>query len=189
MTAPSACGHPNGREALFDGLYDDHRQALHAFFLGRTSDPELALDLLQEAFTRAWRSLDTLLPLPSERRRAWLFAVARNLVIDQYRGRAVRTAAHDALVAAADAAEHVADGPEVAVERDQELQRVDRAIRRLPEHLRTVLVLQVLGERTSAEIGEMLDRPAGTVRYQLSHARKRLAEELRLLEGCPDQEE
>src|SRR6187397_363211 len=103
MTAPSACGHPNGREALFDGLYDDHRQALHAFFLGRTSDPELALDLLQEAFTRAWRSLDTLLPLPSERRRAWLFAVARNLVIDQYRGRAVRTAAHDALVAAADA--------------------------------------------------------------------------------------
>jgi len=66
---------------------------------------------------------------------------------------------------------------------------VDRAIRRLPEHLRTVLVLQVLGERTSAEIGEMLDRPAGTVRYQLSQARKRLAEELRLLGGCPDQEE
>jgi RNA polymerase sigma-70 factor, ECF subfamily len=49
-----------------------------------------------------------------------------------------------------------------------------------------VLVLQVLDERTSAEIGELLGRPAGTVRYQLSQARKRLAVELRLLDAAPD---
>ena len=74
------------REALFDVLYEEHRQTLHAFFLGRTSDPELALDLLQEAFIRAWRNLDMLLALPPRRQRAWLFAIGRNLVIDQYRG-------------------------------------------------------------------------------------------------------
>ena len=61
MVVPVVARRTDEREALFDGLYAEHRQSLHAFFLGRTSDPELALDLLQEAFVRAWRNLDTLL--------------------------------------------------------------------------------------------------------------------------------
>jgi RNA polymerase sigma-70 factor, ECF subfamily len=176
----------NDREAGFDGLYDEHQRTLHAFLLGRTGDPELALDLLQEAFVRAWRNLDLLLALESARQRAWLFATARNLIVDQYRGRSTRTAAQDALVATLDASHQTSEGPERIVERERELRLVDEAIRRLPEQLRTVLVLQVLDERTSAEIGELLDRPAGTVRYQISQARKRLAEELRRLESGPD---
>jgi RNA polymerase sigma-70 factor, ECF subfamily len=171
------------REAQFDSLYVEHRQSLHAFFLGRTSDPELALDLLQEAFVRAWRNLDLLLALPPGRQRAWLFTIGRNLVVDQYRSRAARGAAHDALIASTTLEDQLSEGPETAVERDHETRLVDEAIRRLPDDLRTVLVLQVLGEKTSAEIGELLDRPAGTVRYQLSRARKRLAEEIHLLES------
>jgi RNA polymerase sigma-70 factor, ECF subfamily len=177
---------PDERDAAFDGLYNEHQRTLHAFLLGRTGDPELALDLLQETFVRAWRNLDLLLALVPGRQRAWLFSTARNLVVDQYRSRATRTAAQDALIATIDPDDHLADGPERVVERDRELQLVDEAIRRLPEQLRTVLVLQVLDERTSAEIGELLDRPAGTVRYQISQARKRLAAELRLLEAAPD---
>ncbi|MFN8636559.1 MAG: RNA polymerase sigma factor [Chloroflexota bacterium] len=169
--------------ARFDALYEAHRQALHAFFLGRTSDAELALDLLQEAFVRAWRNLGTLSVLSPQRQRAWLFAVARNLVVDQYRSRAARGAAHDALAASLDPSEQVADGPEVTTERDRDVQLVDEAIGRLPEDLRTVLLLQLVGERTSAEIGELLGRPAGTVRYQLSRARKRLTELLRALDA------
>ena len=69
------------REAQFDGLYDEHQRTLNAFLLGRTGDPELALDLLQEAFVRAWRNLDLLLALGPMRQRAWLFATARNLVV------------------------------------------------------------------------------------------------------------
>jgi RNA polymerase sigma-70 factor, ECF subfamily len=185
MGRSSAEGRVNEREAAFDGLYDEHQRTLQAYFLGRTGDPQLALDLMQEAFVRAWRNLDMLLVLPPARQRAWLFAVARNLVIDQYRGRATRTATHDALLAT-DPTAQVSESPEQVIERDRELRLVDEAIRRLPEPLRTVLVLQVLGERTSAEIGALLDRPAGTVRYQISQARKRLAEELRWLEDAPD---
>ena len=174
------------REARFDGLYDAHQRTLHAFLLGRTGDPEQALDLLQEAFVRAWRNLDLLLALEPARQRAWLFTAARNLMIDQHRSRATRASAQQALVATIDPDDQLAEGPEGIVERERDLQLVDEAIRRLPEQLRTVLVLQVLDERTSAEIGELLDRPAGTVRYQISQARKRLAEELRLLEAAPD---
>jgi len=174
------------REARFGAIYEAHRQTLHAYFLGRTGDPELALDVLQETFVRAWRNLDLLLGLPEARQRAWLFAIGRNLVIDQYRGRAARTAAHDALTVAAQLAAPAAESAEQVVERAGELRLIEAAIGRLPEDLRTVLVLQVLGERTSAEIGELLGRPAGTVRYQLSRARKRLAQELARLESAPE---
>jgi RNA polymerase sigma-70 factor, ECF subfamily len=183
MVGPFAETLPGEREAQFDSLYAEHQQVLHAFFLGRTSDHELALDLLQEAFVRAWRNLDLLLALPPGRQRAWLFTIGRNLVIDQYRSRAARGAAQDALLASNTTDDQLSEGPEMAVERDYETRLVDQAIRRLPDDLRTVLVLQVLGEKTSAEIGELLDRPAGTVRYQLSRARKRLAEEVHLLDS------
>jgi RNA polymerase sigma-70 factor (ECF subfamily) len=183
MACPMPTRPPDRREAQFDALYAEHRQPLHAFFLGRTSDDELALDLLQEAFTRAWRNLDLLLGLPAARQRAWLFATGRNLVIDHYRSRASRTAAHDALEAATKIDRPVSESAERTVERDAELRLVEAALARLPDDLRTVLVLQVLGEQTSAEIGEALGRPAGTVRYQLSRARKRLAEEIGRLEG------
>ena len=186
MAAPLSETRMDQREAQFDGLYREHHPVLHAFFLGRTSDPELALDLLQEAFVRAWRNLDLLLALPSGRQRAWLFTIARNLVVDQYRSRAARSAAQDALVASTTPDDQLSEGPETAVERDHEARLVDEAIRRLPDDLRTVLVLQVLAEKTSAEIGELLDRPAGTVRYQLSRARKRLAEEIHLLESSTE---
>lgn len=60
----------------------------------------------------------------------------------------------------------------------ERLDTLDRAIRQLPEDLRIVLVLQAVGERNSTEIGEMLGRPPGNVRYQLAEARRRLARSL-----------
>jgi RNA polymerase sigma-70 factor (ECF subfamily) len=167
------------QQRRFDELYAEHRQTLHAFFLGRTSDPEQALDLLQEAFLRVWRNQDSLETWPPERRRYWIFSVARNLLVDHYRHRAAGFAAQDALEAKTESASSWADQPDQSLEDKEGLLELDRAIRRLPDDLREVLVLQVVAGRTSAEIGEVLGKPAGTVRYQLVQARRRLADELR----------
>jgi RNA polymerase sigma-70 factor, ECF subfamily len=172
----------SARQRQFDALYAAHNQALHAYFLGKTSDAELALDLLQDAFVRAWRAMATLEELSSERQRMWLFAVARNLVIDQYRTRATRRSI-DATVARGESdAETTAPPADVDVLTRERLDSLDRAIRELPEDLRVVLVLHAVGERNSTEIGELLGRPPGTVRYQLAEARRRLARELHLEE-------
>ncbi len=72
--------------ACFDSIYEANSRALHAYFLGRTSDPEAALDLSQEAFLRTWRNVSKLRVLSPERRRYWLYAVAKNLVADHHRG-------------------------------------------------------------------------------------------------------
>lgn len=168
-------------ESAFDELYASHLQALHAYFIAKTSDPELALDLTQEAFIRAWRNIASLNGLPRERQAAWLFTVARHLVVDAVRARSTRQSTDEALKREALTREATAPPADSRIaEQDERIQAVELAIQGLPEDLRVVLVLQVLGGRTSAEIGELLDRPAGTVRYQQAEARRRLAHELRL---------
>lgn len=79
-------------EAIFGRIYDESCQAVHAYLLGRTGEPEAALDLLQETFLRAWRHLHVLQSLTPDRRRYWLFAVARNVLTDSYRKEASRQA-------------------------------------------------------------------------------------------------
>jgi RNA polymerase sigma-70 factor, ECF subfamily len=172
------------RLEVFDAIYNANAAAVYEYLLGRTGDAEVGRDLLQEACIRLWRNVAELRELTPERQRAWLFTVARNLVVDFYRSRASAAATHDALGRQALSMRGaVAPAAETDVISRNELEVVDMAIARLPESLRTVLVLQVLGDRTSAEIGELLGRPAGTVRYQIAQARRRLADELRLVRG------
>ena len=70
-------------------LHDEHAQALHGFCLGFTGDPQRAEDIVQEVLVRAWRNAATL--RRDERPiRPWLFAVARNLLIDAHRAEEIR---------------------------------------------------------------------------------------------------
>lgn len=168
-------------ETRFNAIYDQHHRAVHAYLLARTSDPEAALDLLQETFLRAWRNLDTLGARGEGRHRYWIFTVARNLVTDYYRARAARSTALEQLSADARHHDSASETMESALEEREEVEMLDRAIKQLPEELRTVLLLQTLGELTSAQIGEALGKPAGTIRYQTSQARKQLAQEMHLI--------
>jgi RNA polymerase sigma-70 factor (ECF subfamily) len=171
------------RVQAFDAVYSAYARALHDYFLGRTGDPELARDLLQEACIRLWRNVDSVGAMPPDRLRAWVFTVARNLVVDHYRSRATAAQTQAAIVSRARAMEPaVAPGADADFAQSESLRAMDSAIGRLPDDLRTVLVLQVLDDRTSSEIGELLGRPAGTVRYQLALARRQLAEELKAIE-------
>jgi RNA polymerase sigma-70 factor (ECF subfamily) len=169
--------------AVFTRIFDEHRHAVHAYFIGRVGDPELARDLVQETFLRVWRRLSEVGPLPAEQQRAWIFTVARNLAIDSYRAAATRQAAEAALRHHAATQEATVAGPHLQVELGERLARLDAAIRRLPEEQRVILSMATAGGLTSHQIGEALGEPAGTVRYRLSQARKQLAAALDLDEA------
>jgi RNA polymerase sigma-70 factor (ECF subfamily) len=167
--------------ALFDQLYAEHAVALHAYLLARVGDQEAAHDLLQEIALRLWRHLPVVRALPPERRRFWLFGVARNAVTDHYRRRAVRQAAERPLD---DATARTTAAPSDAprqVETADEVRRLDAAIGALPEDLRAPLLLQTLAGLSSREIGATLALPPGTVRYKIAQARRQLAGALGLL--------
>jgi RNA polymerase sigma-70 factor, ECF subfamily len=169
--------------AVFTQIFDVHRDAVHAYFLGRVSDPELARDLVQETFLRAWRRLSEIAPLPYDKQRAWIFTVARNLAIDSYRAGAARRAAEATLRHQAMTEETAVAGPHLEAELRERLAQLDAAIRQLPEEQRVILSMATAGGLTSRQIGEALGEPAGTVRYRLSQARKQLAAALDLEEG------
>ncbi|HSR26666.1 MAG TPA: RNA polymerase sigma factor [Candidatus Eisenbacteria bacterium] len=164
-----------GPEREFTRLYEEHRSALYAFLLGRAGEPETARDLLQETFLRAWRHAGAWRDLPAERRRAWLFAVARNLVIDVRRSQAVRSAAQVALRRTAAESAPASDEPPARAELAERVELLEAEIRCLPEPLRVALAMCTVGGLTSAQAGELLGEPAGTIRYRVNQARRRLA--------------
>jgi RNA polymerase sigma-70 factor, ECF subfamily len=163
------------REAEFRRLYDAHRAAVHAYFTGRTGDPQSAADLVQEVFLRVWQHVEELADLPDDRQRAWIFTVARNLSVDAHRHQRTQAGTEQALAHSPAAPPQPASAPVIAAERAAV---VGEAIRGLPEQQRVALTMAAAGEMTSAEIGVALGVPAGTVRYRLSLARRALAEAL-----------
>src|SRR3990172_9409827 len=70
--------------ALLRALHDEHAPDLRRFVTRLTGDVQLAHDVVQETLLRAWKRPGHLLDDDSSPR-AWLFTVARNLVIDEQR--------------------------------------------------------------------------------------------------------
>jgi RNA polymerase sigma-70 factor (ECF subfamily) len=165
-------------QTLFEQIYERHYQGIYAYFVSRTAEAEVAQDLLQETFLRVWRHRARLHERTDEQQRAWLFAIAHNLLTDYYRHRATRSAAEDEFAQVALASEASRTEMEERLEERELVALLDLAIKRLPEDLRTVLALSVLAEMSSTEISTALGKPAGTIRYQLARARKYLADEL-----------
>jgi RNA polymerase sigma-70 factor (ECF subfamily) len=167
------------REAEFRRLYEAHRRAVHAYFTGRTGDPQSAADLMQDVFLRVWQHLEKLADMPEDRQRAWIFTVARNLSVDAHRRQHTQAGAEQALAReptrSPQSASTAASTAVIAAER---VAAVGEAIRHLPEQQRVTLTMAAAGGMTSAELAAALGVPAGTVRYRLSEARRTLAEAL-----------
>ncbi|HEX4092985.1 MAG TPA: RNA polymerase sigma factor [Trebonia sp.] len=167
------------RGAEFGRLYEAHRAAVHAYFAGRTGDRQLAADLMQEVFLRAWQHLDKVAGLPEDGQRGWLFTVARNLSVDSARHQRTTEGAQRALEQEPAVRQaSVAAPASTAVLAAERATVVAAAIAALPEQQRVTLAMAAAGELNSAEIGAALGVPAGTVRYRLSLARRALAEAL-----------
>ncbi|HEV2813472.1 MAG TPA: sigma factor, partial [Solirubrobacteraceae bacterium] len=66
-------------------LYREHRETLLVFFVRRTGDAEVALDLWAETFARALRGAPRFRGDTLEEQAAWLYAIARRLLADYHR--------------------------------------------------------------------------------------------------------
>jgi len=175
--------------ALFDEVYRLHNRPVYAYLRGRCGEMDAAADLLQETFLRAWRHLDEVRRVPAESRLYWLLAVARNVANDHHRRKEVRRPFAHPLPETLPSGDRAHD-PAASAEAASTADDVDQALAALPEDLRVVVSLRYLGDLNSAEIAQALDRPPGTVRYQLSQARALLARNMRLMNagGRPGEE-
>ena len=72
------------RQVYLDELYRQYVKPLYFYLLKLCGSPEVAEDLTQETFVQATVHLDT---YDGEQARAWLFKVARNVYLDEWRKR------------------------------------------------------------------------------------------------------
>ena len=144
-------------------LYDEHAAAIWRYAVRLTGDTARAEDVVQETLLRAWRHPEV--TADSERSaRAWLFTVARNLVIDERRSARVRseTGTPD-MEKAADRA-----GPD-EVETALDRMLLGEAIRELSEEHRAVIRRAYYQGWTTAQIAADLQIAEGTVKSRLHY--------------------
>ena len=144
--------------------YREHGRVLHGFAVNALGDRAEAEDLVQEVFTRAWRSSERYDPDRASVR-PWLFAIARNLVLDVHRTRSRRPRMSDQMTGEApESAAPTEPGPEDEV---VERLRVVTALARLsPEHREVVAAVHLDG-MTYAELAASTGVAVATLRTRM----------------------
>jgi len=162
----------DGDRGAFEALYRRYARPVFGLALRRLGDRGRAEDAVQETFASVWRSARTYRPDRGPGA-PWLYAVARNAIVDRSRGRTD---------ASGDVPERAADEPDPAERTEQSwvAWRVHRALEELPEREREVIALAYWSGLSQSEVAEFLGIPLGTVKTRTRAALQRLAE---VLEG------
>lgn len=145
-----------GDRLAFEDLYRRYARAVFGLALRRLGDRGRAEDAVQETFASIWRSARSYRP---ERGAGapWLFAVARNAIVDRSRARG------DLPADIPDEADLDASPPDQA-EQSWVAWRVHSALEELPEREREVLALAYWSGLSQSEVAEFLGIPLGTVK-------------------------
>ncbi|WP_154793184.1 sigma-70 family RNA polymerase sigma factor [Occultella kanbiaonis] len=152
-------------DANLRALHEAHASALHRYVVSLTADEAFAQDVVQETLVRAWHHPEVMERAEGPRR-AWLFTVARNLVIDDRRSaRSTRERT----------TEHLPErggGDETMAVLDSWL--ITEALLGLSPDHRAVVVGAYFGGRSVAELAIELEVPEGTVKSRMHYAMRAL---------------
>ncbi len=182
-------GAVEGNLDSFNQLVLTYQELAYNHALGLMGDADVAEDVTQESFIKAYQKIGQFY---GGSFRAWLLSIVTHTAYDHLR----RTVRHPtiALTPEDDDGQEVESAswlvdtsPAVqSIIEERELsQTIRRALNRLPESFRSILILVDVYEMDYQEAAAVLDIPVGTVRSRLSRARLRLRETLRELEGNP----
>jgi RNA polymerase sigma-70 factor (ECF subfamily) len=174
-----------GDRVAFAALVRRHQTALYNFALRHLHAPQLAEDVVQDAFVRVVQNAGEF--KHEARFTTWVYTITRNLCIDQLRKRALRK--HPSLDQGQAGEE--GDGPTLgeqtadvraSVEREatgSELkERIAKAVEALPEEQREVFLMREVANLPFKEIAEVTGVPENTVKSRMRYALERLQQAL-----------
>lgn len=167
-----------GDTAAFGELVEAYQAVVFGTALRLVRDHEVAAEVTNRAFFKAFRSLADF----DERRplRPWLLRITVNEALNALRSRR-REAAHTVGGEAAEVElEQAGGGPDPAdvVRQTESAAAIRAAVERLPEQMRLVVVLRYFDELSYAEIAELTELTVNAVGVTLLRARNRLRREL-----------
>ena len=159
---PHAASAAGNETALMTALYDEHAAVLWRYAYRLTDDASRAEDVVQETLLRAWQHPDILADT-GRSPRAWLFTVARNLIIDERRGAHFRNAA-----GSPDDAPEQAAPDEVDAALDRML--IAEALTQLSVEHKAVIERAYYRGWSTSQIAANLGIAEGTVKSRLHYA-------------------
>jgi RNA polymerase sigma-70 factor (ECF subfamily) len=148
-------------DELLLALHDAHGRALFSYVARMTGDDALAQDIVQETLLKAWKNVK-ILEQSNDAVRAWLFTVARNLVIDDRRSARFRKeSSTDTIpdVPSTDETDAVLDAWVIA----------DVLLMLSEQHRRAIVSAYYMGNSV-AEIARQEEVPIGTIKSRLHYA-------------------
>jgi RNA polymerase sigma-70 factor (ECF subfamily) len=157
--------------AFVEALFAKHHNEIYAYLLRMLREPELAADLTQDAFIKAYKNYETL--EKPENARAWLYQIAHRVALDEIRRRKIirffpwTGESHGS----APSAEHLV--MDVHLSGDMQ-----RALARIPERQRAALLLAELHDLTGVELAAALGVSHVAARALLTRARESLRQAL-----------
>ena len=162
-----------GDAAAFEQLYRRHRDPVFRYLLRGCSDRERAAEMLQDVWASVVRARASW--EPRAKFTTWLYRLAHNRLVDDYRLARLSTEPLEADTPVA-APEH--EEPEARASGAQRLRRVLNAVQSLPLEQREAFLLKEEGGMSLEEIGTVTGVGRETVKSRLRYALAKLRQEL-----------
>ena len=156
-----------GDPDAFRDFYERHCDEILAYFRRRTRDPDAALELAAETFSRAWATRERFEDRHEGSGAPWLYGIARNVLLMSIRRGAVelRTATRLGVLERLDL-----DGGSVAAPEARWAEGADELLDSLPLSQREALRLRIVDERTYEEVADALGTTRSTARMRVHRA-------------------
>lgn len=155
-------------------LYLEHADELRRFLVGVLRDPHAAADAMQSAFAKLVEQGHS---VKAESRKSWLFSVAYREALVLKRRLGVERGAIEKLASGKPTGRSSGEAPDAPLIKWETVERVRRALEKLPAEQREVVNLKISEQMTFAAMAAQLNLPLGTVltRMQLALAKLRRA--------------
>lgn len=162
---------PATARAFVERLYAAHHAEIYAYLARMLRDDELAADLTQETFVKAFRAFDTL--IDPNRARAWLYQIAGRTALDELRRRKIVR-----FVPWTGESHGTAASAEDLVLRSRLSADLERALLRIPPRQRQALLLAELHDLSGLELADALGVSHVAARALLTRGRESLRQAL-----------
>jgi len=167
-----------GDMSAFEAIFQEHQKMVFRTAYLMTGKKEEAEDVLQEVFTRVWKSRHTFNP-EKGRLTTWLHKITVNQCLSRQRWR------HPPLLSMEQKnldwpdMKHREQPEEILVTRS-EYERLIKAMNSLDSKHRSVLILRYFNDLSYDEIAHIVGIPLGTVKSRINHALKSLRAQLNI---------
>ena len=159
---------------VFSKIYDQYVEKIYRFIFVKVNSQQIAEDLCSETFIRC---LNTFKKNKNkiENIQAFLYQIARNLVVDHYREKGKVEVVPIEFVSITDSD----TGLEEKALTDSDLEEIKQALTNLKENYQNVIICHYIDDLSIPEIAQIMEKPEGTVRVTLHRALKALKNEIK----------